>query len=66
MTALASRTEQALREALLEAARTYADATDRGVGEPLEGLQVGARLRIAAKAWRAAERQASETNKTSP
>ena len=50
---------KASQAALLDAARAYADATSRGEGERTEGLYVAARLRLAAKAFRQAEREAS-------
>ena len=49
--------ERALREAVLEAARIYADTTDGGQGasENGAGMMTASKLRIAAKPWRRAE-----------
>lgn len=48
---------QAMLEALKVAARDYVDSTE-GPAEPLAGLQAAARLRLAAKDWVRAERDA--------
>jgi regulator of protease activity HflC (stomatin/prohibitin superfamily) len=48
------------RRLLEDAARTYAEATERGEGRLLEGMQAAARLRLAAKDFVAAERRVKE------
>jgi hypothetical protein len=54
------RNEAAARDVLLEAARLYADATS-GDGRPGEDpAKKASMLRLAAKAWRMAERALAE------
>jgi hypothetical protein len=48
------------RAALLDAARAYADATDGSMRLDDDPLRTGAMLRIAAKRYRAAEREAKQ------
>ncbi len=50
------------RNAVLAAARVYAEITERGESNRCEPLVAGARLRLAAKAMLAAERAASESH----
>jgi hypothetical protein len=46
------------RETLLQAARDYADETSEVGGQRTAPLELGAKLRLAAKAFRKAEREA--------
>ena len=52
--------EQGALEALKDAARKYAQITEAGASAPLEALHAGARLRLSAKAFLAAERRVRE------
>jgi hypothetical protein len=54
----------AMLEALKVAARDYVEATE-GPAEPLAGMQAAARLRLAAKDWVRAERDA-RAHRTGP